>query len=167
MTYASLPGGPKTMKSHLLSSLTLVALLALPLAPAFADDVADTTAPEILHTQHVLREKLDNPTGEYRNLSSEAIAKMRAAQDRVFAMLDGVASLDQLNKDQKVMLSNDLDQIKYLLANNEGNRLICHREKKTGSNMIQRVCETAAQRDADAEESQRSLQHANNRLDGM
>ena len=156
------------MKMPVLPRILLAALLACALAPAFAaDDGVDDTVPEILHTQHALREKLDNPTGEYKNFSSDALGKMRAAQDRVFQMLDGVSSLDQLNADQKVKLSNDLDQIKHLLANDDSNRLICHREKKTGSNMIQRVCMTVAQREANAEQSQRDLQHANNRLDGM
>lgn len=146
------------MRLSTFRQLALAALLTCTLAPAFAaDDGVDDTVPEILHTQHALREKIDSPSGEYKSLSSDAIGKMRAAQDRVFAMLDGVSSLDELNADQKVKLSNDLDQIKYLLANNDGNRLICHREKKTGSNMIQRVCETAAQRDANYEETQKRL----------
>lgn len=167
MTYASLTGDSETMKSHLLPALAIAALLALPIAPASANDVADTTVPEILHTQHALREKLDNPTGEYSRFDADALSRMRQAQDKVFHMLDGVTSLDQLNANQKTELSNALSDIKATLLSNADSRLICHRERKTGTNLVQRVCETAAERDANAEESQRSLQHASNRLDGM
>ena len=69
-------------------------------------------------------------------------------------MLKGVSSLDQLTPYQKTDLSNSLDEIKATLLANEGNRQICHRERKTGSNLIALRCETVADREAHARESQ-------------
>ncbi|NUS39629.1 MAG: hypothetical protein HOQ02_11490 [Lysobacter sp.] len=147
------------MKLHPLRSLMLAALLSCAIAPAFADDVADTTVPEILHTQHALREKLDNPTGEYSRFDADALTRMRQAQDKVFGMLNGVTSLDQLTVDRKIELSNALSQIKATLLANEGSRMICHRERKTGTNLLERRCETVAERDARAHDAQIMMNH--------
>jgi len=146
------------MKSSSLKHVAFAALLALCAAPAFAaDDGVDDTAPEILQTQHALRAKLDNPTGEYAHFSSGDLSKMRTAQDEVFHVLDGVTSLDQLNAQQKMELSNALDEIKATLAGNESQRLICHRERKIGTNIVEKRCETAAERELRARESEKDM----------
>lgn len=148
------------MKVFSLKPLAFAALLAVFAAPVLAatDDGVDDTVPEILHTQHALRTKLDNPTGEYSRFSQEDLSTMRHAQDRIFLMLDGVTSLDQLKEDQKIALSNDLDQVKATLTNNEGNRLICYREKRIGTNLLEKRCETVAERDARAHDAQQAMQ---------
>lgn len=147
------------MKPLLLSSLALTLLLAF--SPAFAGD-ADASAPQtpaqILQTQHALRDSIDKPNGEYSHFSNEAISHIKQAQDTVFRMLDGVSSIDQLNLEQRTNLSNALDQIRALLANNEGSRLICHRERRTGSNLIERRCQTMDEREASANAAARSFQ---------
>ncbi len=118
-----------------------------------------TTVPEILQMQHALRAKLDNPKGEYSRFDTAAIRTMEGAQDTVFHMLDGVTSISQLNPGQRVELSNALDQVKATLLAQEGSRMICHIERKTGSNMAQRHCETVAQREANVRETDRQLYH--------
>ena len=146
------------MKAFSLKPLAFAALLALCSAPVLAqDDAADDTVPEILHTQHALRTKLDNPTGDYSRFSPDDLAKMRRAQDHVFRVLDGVSSLDQLNTDQRTDLSNALDEIRATLAQNAGSRLVCYRERKTGSNLIEKRCETVEEREARARDSQEQL----------
>jgi hypothetical protein len=147
-------------------SLALSASLLLCSATALAD-TSDTqsqqgpqTASEILQFQKDLRSKLDNPTGEYSQLSEKDIADMKHAQDDVFRMLSGVQSLDQLNLDDKTRLSNSLDEIKSILLSNRDNRLICRRERRTGTNLVEKRCETVAQREArsrDAKEQMREM----------
>lgn len=155
----------RTVKLQSLS-LALSASLLLCSAAAFADtpDAAQPQEPqsvsEILHMQKDLRSKLDNPTGEYSQFSEKDIAQMKHAQDDVFGMLSGVASLDQLNLDEKTRLSNSLDEIKAILLSNSDNRLVCHRERKTGTNLVTKRCETVAQREArsrDAREQMREM----------
>lgn len=147
------------MKLRFRLSLALAASLFLCSAAAFADSTAPQaqdapqTVSEILTIQKDLRSKLDNPTGEYSRFNENDIAQMKRAQDSVFAMLSGVDSLDQLNLDQKTKLSNSLDEIKAILASNRENRLICYRERKTGTNLVEKRCETAAQREARAHEA--------------
>ncbi len=132
-------------------------------AAAFADTTdpqpqdQPQTVSEILHVQKDLRSKLDNPTGEYSRYSEADIAKMKRAQDSVFSMLSGVDSLDQLNLDQKTSLSNSLDVIKATLLSDEGNRLICRRERKIGTNIVAKRCETVAERNARAKEAQEQM----------
>jgi len=156
-----IPAGPPPMKSFSLKPLAFAVLLAASTAPVWAQDNGiDDTAPKILNTQHELRTQLDNPTGEFSRFSPADLAKMRHAQDQIFAMLNGVTSLDQLTPNQKMELSNQLDQVKATLAQNEGNRLICHRERKTGTNLVEKRCETVADREArtrDAEEDMRKM----------
>ncbi len=122
-------------------------------------DEGATTAPEILQMQHALRAKLESPSGEYSRFSESDIRKMEAAQDEVFHILAGVNSIDQLNEGQKTELSNALDQVKATLLANENNRVICKIERKTGTNLTSRRCETVAQREANALEARRQIEH--------
>ena len=144
--------------------LALSVSLFLCSATAFAEgtdpqsqDQQPQTVAEILHVQKDLRSRLDNPTGEYSRFSEADIAKMKRAQDNVFSVLSGVDSLDQLNLDQKTSLSNSLDMIKATLLSDEGNRLICYRERKIGTNIVSKRCETVAERNARAKEAQEQM----------
>jgi len=154
------------MKLHAFPSLILSAALACGVAgmASAADNSAATgtavqpqTVSEILTFQRNLRERLDKPYGEYSRFDQAALSHMKRAQDKVFAMLQGVSSLDQLSPNQKTDLSNSLDEIKATLLANEGNRQICHRERKTGSNLIELRCETVADREAHARDSREAM----------
>ena len=144
------------MKTLLSTLLLSAALLAAP-ACALAADAAQTPQ-EIVAFQRDLRAKLDAPTGDYKRYSPQQLEKMKRAQDSVFSMLDGVASLDALNQAQRIELSNKLDEIKATLLAREDSRMICHLERRTGSNMMVRRCETAASREENRREADIMLQ---------
>lgn len=112
---------------------------------------------DILQTQHDLRGHLDKRDGDYARYSNDSIRKMQRAQDQIFSMLSGVGSLDQLNEAQRIELSNNLDLVKATLLAKDDSRLICHLERKIGSNMMQRRCETVAQRQANVDESRKEM----------
>ncbi len=116
-----------------------------------------TTVPEVLQVQHALRAKLEAPRGEYSRFDAAAVRKVEATQDQVFRMLDGVSSLDQLNQQQQVDLANALELIKSTLLAQDGNRLICHIERKTGTNLTSRRCETVASREKNVQESRKYM----------
>ncbi|WP_159016830.1 hypothetical protein [Cognatiluteimonas profundi] len=116
-----------------------------------------TTVPEILQVQHALRAKLDAPRGEYSRFDAEAVRKVEATQDQVFRMLDGVSSLDQLNQQQQVDLANKLELIKSTLLAQDGNRVICRVERKTGTNLTTRRCETVASRERNTAEARKYM----------
>lgn len=116
-----------------------------------------TTVPEILQVQHALRAKLDAADGDYARFDKGAVQQIETAQDRVFHILDGVTSLDQLNEQQNVELSNSLQLIKATLLAQEGSRVICHIERKTGSHLTTRRCETVADRERNAAEARKYM----------
>lgn len=151
-------------------TLLLAVALACASGAAFAADTQPATAPaatqqapetvaSILATQHGLRDRLEKHSGEYSRFDDNAVHKMERAQDRIFEMLAGVNSLDQLNAGQRVDLSNALDEVKAVLLANENQRTICHMERRTGSNMITRRCETVEQREANARDADRQIFH--------
>ena len=148
---------PRRLMLALSVSLFLCSATAFAAGTETQSQDAPQTASEILQFQKELRTKLDNPTGEYSRFSEADVAKMKRAQDNVFSVLSGVDSLDQLSLDQKTSLSNSLDVIKATLLADEGNRLICHRERKIGTNIVAKRCETVAEREARAKAAQEQM----------
>ena len=145
------------MRSSPFLALALGVSMVLCAGATFAQEPSQPqTVSEILQFQHALRAKLDAPTGEYSNFDEDALARMKRAQDNVFHMFAGVTSLDQLNAEQKINVSNSLDEIKSILLANDGNRLICHRERKTGTNLVSRRCETPSVKPTHAMPTSRS-----------
>jgi hypothetical protein len=146
------------MRHSSFHALAVGVMLAVSMGIASAAEPAQPqTVSEILQFQHALREKIDKPSGEYSRFDEGQIARMKRAQDNVFRMLSRVNSLDDLNENQKIEVSNSLDEIKAILLANEGNRLICYRERKTGTNLLTKRCETYAEREAHARESERAM----------
>jgi hypothetical protein len=139
-----------------LASATGACLAAADTAPAAN---APQSVAEILQFQHALRDKLEARSGEYSKFDESSVHRMEAAQDQVFHMLSGVTSLSQLTNDQKINLSNALDQVKATLLASENSRIICHSERKTGTNLSERHCETVGQRNANAEQANYDIYH--------
>lgn len=147
------------MRSSSFLALALGVSIAVSAGAAFAAPQADQpqSVAEILQIQHDLRDKLNKPSGEYSRFDEATISRMKHAQDNVFRMFSGITTLDQLSENQKVEVSNSLDEIKSILLANEGNRLICYRERKTGTNLLTKRCETYADRQAHARESEQTM----------
>ena len=146
------------MRSSPFLALALGVSLALSAGATFAQaSEQPQTVSEILQFQHALRDKIDKPNGEYSRFDEGQLARMKKAQDNVFRMLSGVNSLNDLSENQKMEVSNSLDEVKAILLANEGNRLICYREKKIGTNLLTKRCETYADREAHARESERAM----------
>ena len=146
------------MRSSPFLALALGVSLALSAGATFAQAPEQPqTVSEILQFQHALRDKIDKPNGEYSRFDEGQLARMKKAQDNVFRMLSGVNSLDDLDENEKIEVSNSLDQVKAILLANEGNRMICYRERKTGTNLLTKRCETYADREAHARDSERAM----------
>jgi hypothetical protein len=134
-----------------------VLLAGLAIGPGVAGQQTAATVPEILQVQHALRAKLETPGGDYAHLDKNALRQIETSQDRVFQLLNGVTSLDQLNDQQKVDLSNALQGIQATLFAEEGNRVVCRVERKTGTHLTSRRCQTVADRDRDTAEAQKYM----------
>jgi len=133
-----------------------VLLAGLASGPVEAAQQTAASIPEILQVQHALRAKLDAPGG-VANFDKGAVQQIETAQDHVFNLLEGKTSLDQLNDQQKVELSNSLQMIQATVLAQEGSRVICHVERKTGTHLATRRCETVADRDRDAAEARKYM----------
>jgi hypothetical protein len=134
-----------------------VLLAGLASGPIAAGQQTSASVPEILQVQHALRATLDAPGGAYAHVDKSALQQIETAQDRVFQLLDGVTSLDQLNDQQKVELSNSLQLIQATLFAQEGSRVICHVESKTGTHLTTRRCESVADRQRNAAETSKYM----------
>lgn len=124
---------------------------------AAAHAVAATQPVEqVLRDQRALRAQLEKANGPYSRFSDSAVTKLEQEQDKVFRLLQG-KSESQLGDSERAELDASLAQIKAILAANEGNRLICRRERKTGSNMVEMRCETVADRAARTSDAEQDL----------
>jgi TolA-binding protein len=118
----------------------LVALcVALP-AVASADKVV-----QILLQQREIRSQSESSTGAYSRFDREELDRMHAAQDRIFSLLDGVSSLDQLSASEQVEVFNSIEVVKAVISGNEADRQKCWREHKLGSTIPKTRCATIAE----------------------
>lgn len=123
-------------------SVVVVLLLCSLVPPALAS--ADKVV-QILAQQREIRSESESSTGAYSRFARDALTRMHAAQDRIFALLDGVASVDQLKPDQQVELFNAIEEVKAILVDNDADRQKCWREHKLGTTMKQTRCATVAE----------------------
>ena len=127
--------------------MSLVWTPALMLCVAFAANANIGRLGQILQEQRQIRAESERATGAYARFDHRALDRMQHAQNRIFKLLDGVDSLEQLNRQQQAELFNSLEEVKAVLAENERDRQICRREHKTGTTLRQTRCATVAERD--------------------
>ncbi|KAF1694314.1 hypothetical protein CSC64_04405 [Pseudoxanthomonas koreensis] len=83
----------------------------------------------------------------YVEITPEGARQVRTSLDRISGMLDGKASVGELNGADKVEVFNEQERINTLLTKaRDDSRLVCRREKKTGSNRPVNSCATVAER---------------------
>lgn len=85
----------------------------------------------------------------YAEIPTEDRATVTATLERMSKMLAdaGVERIDELDPTRKTALFNDQERVNTLLTRAaENSRLVCRREKQTGSNRATTQCLTVAQR---------------------
>ncbi|KAF1014551.1 MAG: hypothetical protein GAK31_02037 [Stenotrophomonas maltophilia] len=94
---------------------------------------------------------------DYSEISLEKRSLAQQALNRIKIKMNGRDRLDDVSPQVRTEVFNDQQQIILILSQGrEDSRMICRRERATGSNMPQRVCMTVAQR-RQAEEAGRKL----------
>ena len=129
------------MKIHVLVTSLLLALASVS-AIANVGKVG-----QILLQQREIRDESEHSTGAYARFGGETLGRMHAAQDRIFELLDGVSSVEQLNREQQADLFNALEEVKAIITENESNKQECWRESKLGTTLKQTRCATVAERE--------------------
>lgn len=126
-----------------LVSVTAVAQTAAPAASAASEPLQI-----VLQQQTELKARLDHAQTE--GLSARQVSAIRKAQNEVFAITEGKATLDALSMDQKIRLDNALERINAEVKNTRvgmQEQDTCWREPKTGSAVKVTRCGTKAERD--------------------
>ncbi len=146
----------KTCGTALLLSLLCLSgpILANPTQNLDADRAS---VAEYLEFQRELRAafKEDRP----RKLNRDEWASFDRAQEELEIILEGKETAAELNENQRMRVFNAQEQITALIRGTESERVICRRERPTGSNIGVRTCKTVTEINRHREESLRAFQN--------
>lgn len=108
--------------------------------------------------QRVSIEKALDDGESYGEISSTERREVLAALARIQKALGPSGDAGRLSERQKLQVFNDQEQINNILTKaDDDSRLVCRREKKTGTHMASNQCLTVAER-------QRAADHARDTL---
>ena len=110
-----------------------------PVAAAGEERVRITDVDEYVDHQHVLRRDVEHGK-RFKHVDEQSKRELFAAQDRIFAILEGRDSVDELTDQQQVDLYNAQNVVNGVVADAELDREVCRREKHIGSNRVKLVC---------------------------
>lgn len=83
----------------------------------------------------------------YSEISLEDKSRVQQALGRIKLKMEGHTLSSELSPQDRTAVFNDQELVNTVLSRaREDSRLICRRERSTGSNMAQNVCMTVAQR---------------------
>jgi len=140
------------MKRHFVFGLLLAPMLAM----AGNDQPLDLD--KVTEQQKQIREDMLAAGGKYRGMSSAKQAEVFKRQDKLFRMFEGKETAADLTEDQRIDAFNELEWIESALnKGEEGDRLVCTRERTVGSNRVTRVCRTQEQIDFEREQGRDDL----------
>jgi hypothetical protein len=135
----------------------IAAMIALGSPQAAAVEAGDTDAQAILVRQQSLRAEVTARNGRYRDMDETRRQKLFAHQDTVTRLLTGVTRTTELPEQDRLAVSDALKAIESIVAQAEGDRLVCRRHKPIGSNRPQQICKSVRQQRAEQEASQEVL----------
>lgn len=129
---------------------TLVLLLVLATVASAAQQAGDKPVriadiESFLGQQQAIRADMAG-SRKFKHVAEFDKRQLYAAQDQMFALLNGRASTDELDADQLVALYNAQEVVNSVLAEAELDRPICERQTVLGSRRVQTVCLTVRER---------------------
>ena len=113
-----------------------------PVAAASGGKVRIDDVGEYLDHQHALRRDVEHGK-RFKHVDGQSKRALLAAQDRIFSILEGRGSVDELTPQQQVDLYNAQNVVNGVVADAELDREVCRREKQIGSNRVKLVCLSA------------------------
>jgi len=111
---------------------------------------------EIVAQQKQIRSELLG-SKDYRGLSESTRNELLSRQASLLRMLEGKKSAEELDANQRMLTSNELEWIEGALNDKQNDRLVCKQEKKLGSNRPTRICRTAAQMEQERESAREAM----------
>lgn len=121
-------------------------MLVLSASSAASAEPPPLRSDAVLAQQQALRQALDERAGRFDAMPRERRARIHAQQERLAALLAGTRSTDDLDPGRRAQVFAALDAIQAEIDAPGGDRVVCTREARTGSNVLTRVCRSASQR---------------------
>lgn len=140
------------MKAKLFLALLVFSFTASANQSATSQDVG-----VILSEQKQLQQDVSAGKGVLSRLSPKDKEALAKAQGRVFALLEGKSTIDELPMEQRVEAFNALEAIKAIVSAKPKEQTICRRERALGSHRSVTSCRTAEEREQEAEAAARAL----------
>ena len=155
------------MKFRNAMAFSLLSLALAASTTAFASFVStNEDLPSLLDRQ---REIAAQAKGGNKNLSDEQKRLISEEQKKIYSLVDGKRTLDELAPDQRVQLVNSIEKINAAIEGTqvaEEKRVICRRERSIGSNMPMTRCVSRGQRDAERNNARNSMEQGEACLTG-
>jgi hypothetical protein len=123
----------------------LIFLLAGLMASTAQGRESTDSVEEIMVQQQSIREGIQTLSGRYADMPLVKRSAIIAEQDKLFGLLEGEASTNDLDPVKKTEAINALEAIYAAIDSTEDERIVCKREKKTGTQLMTRVCKSVAQ----------------------
>lgn len=145
---------PQTMRKLFMTvALTALCFTAVAAPPRTPFDVQ-----AVLTQQKLIREQIDAGQGAYGKLNIATRQEVRERQDKLNKLLEG-RSYEQLTEAEQDQARLDMAWIEYA-GKTDDDRLVCERVRTTGSNRVERICKTVAQRREEKEQNKNNADRA-------
>jgi hypothetical protein len=95
--------------------------------------------------------------GRFEFLSKSERESIEDAFRRIGLLFQNAPSVDAMKKEDQVALFNQQETINALLKNRDSDRVVCKRERKTGTNLATTQCMTYGERERMRRDSQNEL----------
>ena len=136
-----------------------VLLLSVLALPVFATGTSERpqTITDLVSQQQEIRKQVLEQTGRFKDMPTIKRDAILAQQTKLFRLLEGKSSTDELNPVQQTEDFNALQTIASNIDNKEDERIVCTRMKTIGTHQVTRVCKSVAQMRADREHARNEL----------
>lgn len=151
----------KSMLCWLAASLLLVVTGAVA-----ASKGAQPSLAEIRTQQTSLLTEVVEGSGRFKDMAPADRDELAKRQQALLKLIDGKSSVAELGEVDKTTAFNELEWIKATITGVEDQRMICERRRPPGSNRIERVCMTVAERRLAQEAGAKDMQGRSNCFDG-
>lgn len=148
-------------------ALIAVALLAAGTVSAKPKELPVTMTSDAPVAEQIQRVEAALHSEHYSEISLEDKSRVQQALGRIKMKMEGRTVVSELSPQDRTAVFNDQEVVNTIMTQaKDDSRMVCRREKSTGSNMAQNVCMTVAQR-RKATENGRSLLNDQQRVNNF
>lgn len=99
------------------------------------------------------------PSGQYAGITTSDRHAVEVDLDKISELLKRKGSASALSEGEQVELANAQERVNAVLTRNDGDRLVCTYERRSGSNFKYKNCMTVSDRDSIRRKSQEGFQN--------